>query len=284
MARIMYAEITALSNKNGYCSAGNSYFADLYEVAPETVSRWISKLNQSGYIQLETEWNETYQREERRIKVGGLDKKIKGGLTKRSKVALTKRSKGGKQKDQTPLDKKINHNSTSTNTTSNNNTRPHKENGVSFSDLNADQNKEKKVAPKKVLRPAMIEILEQKYFEPGWFQSLGMTEQGKELLHLTELAKMLAERSGVSVPDNDPDVICDGLSLMLEAMQGKAFKWERENFRTIGKLRFNFTSIIEKAKSKNNAKAKQPTSIEGAEDFITQLTREYNERQQAGTK
>lgn len=42
--RLLYGEITALTNKEGYCFASNRYFADLYSVTPETISRWISHL------------------------------------------------------------------------------------------------------------------------------------------------------------------------------------------------------------------------------------------------
>ena len=38
---IMYSEITALSNAQGFCHAGNNYFAELYNVSTVTVSRWI---------------------------------------------------------------------------------------------------------------------------------------------------------------------------------------------------------------------------------------------------
>lgn len=50
MEKIMYSELTALSNKNGYCNATNSYFAELYEVSKNTVSLWISDLEKAGYI------------------------------------------------------------------------------------------------------------------------------------------------------------------------------------------------------------------------------------------
>ena len=50
MEKIMYSELTALSNKNGYCNATNSYFAELYEVGKNTVSLWVSDLEKAGYI------------------------------------------------------------------------------------------------------------------------------------------------------------------------------------------------------------------------------------------
>lgn len=48
--KLMYGEITALTNKEGYCFAKNKYFAELFEVANNTVSRWISNLEKKGYI------------------------------------------------------------------------------------------------------------------------------------------------------------------------------------------------------------------------------------------
>ncbi len=56
--KLLYGEITALSNKNGYCYAQNRYFANLYGVSVETVSRWLSHLQQLGFIQLEVKRNE----------------------------------------------------------------------------------------------------------------------------------------------------------------------------------------------------------------------------------
>lgn len=48
--RLLYGEITALLNKEGYCFASNRYFAELYNVIPSTVSRWISHLEKLGFI------------------------------------------------------------------------------------------------------------------------------------------------------------------------------------------------------------------------------------------
>lgn len=49
-ARLLYAEITALLNDEGYCFASNAHFAELYEVKERTVSGWISELRKRGYI------------------------------------------------------------------------------------------------------------------------------------------------------------------------------------------------------------------------------------------
>lgn len=65
--RLLYGEITALSNRYGYCFASNKYFASLYDVVPETVSRWISHLKECGYIDVNIIKNENNQIIERRI-------------------------------------------------------------------------------------------------------------------------------------------------------------------------------------------------------------------------
>ena len=56
--KLLYGEITSLSNKNGYCYAQNRYFANLYNVSIETVSRWLSHLQKLGFIQVIVQRNE----------------------------------------------------------------------------------------------------------------------------------------------------------------------------------------------------------------------------------
>lgn len=50
--KILYAEITALSNKEGVCFAGNKYFADLYSLTDVTISRQLSHLEEQGYVKI----------------------------------------------------------------------------------------------------------------------------------------------------------------------------------------------------------------------------------------
>lgn len=54
-SKILYAEISALCNKEGYCWATNNYFADLFDVTSITVTRAITQLVQTGYIIRELE-------------------------------------------------------------------------------------------------------------------------------------------------------------------------------------------------------------------------------------
>lgn len=52
-AKLLYGEITALCNEKGYCWASNNYFAELYGVTPQAISKWINSLSDNGFIKLE---------------------------------------------------------------------------------------------------------------------------------------------------------------------------------------------------------------------------------------
>ena len=113
MEKIIYAEITALSNKDGFCSASNRYFAELYDASEETVSRWVSRLNDAGYVAVLITRNELKQVIGRQIFPEPLDKKVNTPIDKKVNTLLTKKSIG--------IDEKVKVNTTSNNTTSINN-------------------------------------------------------------------------------------------------------------------------------------------------------------------
>ena len=69
-AKLLYGEITCLSNNEGFCWAMNQYFADLYEVDKKTISRWIGRLKKFGYIDVQVNYREgTKQIKSRYIKL-----------------------------------------------------------------------------------------------------------------------------------------------------------------------------------------------------------------------
>ncbi|EGQ3199810.1 DnaD domain protein [Staphylococcus pseudintermedius] len=110
--KILFAEITALSNKYGYCTATNGYFASLYEVTKVTISRRISKLKEHGYLDIEIvkENNEFKQR-----KLYPLTQNIRPINTDVKTPINTNVMRG--------INTNVKHNNTSNNNTSNNNTR-----------------------------------------------------------------------------------------------------------------------------------------------------------------
>lgn len=112
--KLMYGEITCLSQSTGNCFASNDYFARLYNVSKETISRWISNLKKQGYVSTKI----TYKSDCKTI-----DKRIITLLTKKSIPSC--------EKDQYPIDKKVKDNNTS-----NNNTRDNKESEEATIDYN----------------------------------------------------------------------------------------------------------------------------------------------------
>ena len=54
LAKLLYGEISALSNALGYCYATNSYFARLYGVTTRTITSAIAQLEQAGAIHVRT--------------------------------------------------------------------------------------------------------------------------------------------------------------------------------------------------------------------------------------
>jgi len=122
-AKLLYGEITALTNQQGYCWATNEYFANLYCVSKETVSRWISQLVKKGYLDLELSFNDKNETV-RKIFLGRGCQNDHGGMTKRSR--------GGCQKDQGGHDKMIKHNNTINNTINNTTTTSEEEDENNF--------------------------------------------------------------------------------------------------------------------------------------------------------
>lgn len=100
-AKLLYGEITALCNERGFCWASNNYFADLYGVSKVSISKWIKKLIESGYLNSEIHYKEGSKEIEHRY--------------------LTLVNDPIKQKLNTPIKQKFKDNNTSFNNTNNNN-------------------------------------------------------------------------------------------------------------------------------------------------------------------
>tara|TARA_B110000483_G_scaffold57008_1_gene71320 strand:+ start:11692 stop:12402 length:711 start_codon:yes stop_codon:yes gene_type:complete len=79
-AKLLFGEITALTNEKGYCWASNNYFAELYKVEKGTISRWISQLEKNNHISTALIYKEgTKEVDKRIIKIKHTYKQNKGG-------------------------------------------------------------------------------------------------------------------------------------------------------------------------------------------------------------
>lgn len=109
--KLLFSEITALSNKHGYCTAGNGYFSKLYNVSDRSVTRWIRHLKELGYLK----YVPIYKKDSKEVAERRLYP-----LTN-SKDPLDKNVYGGRQKCPRPLDKNVEDNITSINNINTNN-------------------------------------------------------------------------------------------------------------------------------------------------------------------
>lgn len=57
-AKLLFGEISALTNAKGYCWATNGYFAELYGVTKTSISLWIKQLVDKGYVTMEIIYKE----------------------------------------------------------------------------------------------------------------------------------------------------------------------------------------------------------------------------------
>lgn len=133
--KLLYGEITALSNETGYCWATNDYFANLYTVDKATVSRWVANLAKYGYIDCENITNNDGGIAYRsiRIVVAGIDEKINRVLTKKS-IGIDEKVKGG-------IDEKVKQNNTY-----NNNTLEYKEKEILLKEKESPKSEQKPTA------------------------------------------------------------------------------------------------------------------------------------------
>lgn len=74
--KLMYSELTALSNDKGFCFASNEYFSNLYDVSKTSISKWISNLEKNAFIKIKMIYEPgTKQIKQRRIYIAPLLKK-----------------------------------------------------------------------------------------------------------------------------------------------------------------------------------------------------------------
>ena len=112
--KLLFSEITALSNKSGYCHATNKYFAKLYSKNTSTISDWINHLKQREYLKV-VMVKDGKQIKERRLFP------ISNPIRENPNTPSEKSVEGYSQKNEYPIRENPKENITSINNTSKNN-------------------------------------------------------------------------------------------------------------------------------------------------------------------
>lgn len=91
-AKLLYGEITALANKEGFCWASDTYFSKLYGVTRQTVNGWVKKLCSNGFLKVSTKKSNS----------GTLRKiYVLGGVSQKDDTGVKKSRHGVSQKPDT---------------------------------------------------------------------------------------------------------------------------------------------------------------------------------------
>ena len=83
--KLLYAMITSLACKEGFCFATNNYFAEELGVHPKTVSSWISNLRDKNFIKVDLIRNENKQIIQRKIYINDVPYPLNNGYLYQSK-------------------------------------------------------------------------------------------------------------------------------------------------------------------------------------------------------
>ena len=75
--KLLYAVITVLANKDGYCFASNNYLAELFNSKPHTISNWISHLSRLNFVHVELIRSDNNEIIQRRIYINDIPYVIK---------------------------------------------------------------------------------------------------------------------------------------------------------------------------------------------------------------
>ena len=138
--KILFSEIAALANRQGYCHAKNNYFAELYDKSTSTISEWINHLKKQGYLKVEMVYNDK-QIVGRKLYPIADPKPIKENQNTslpKHEEGIPKKPKGYTRKAKNPIPKKPKDNITSINNTSMNitsNNKPLTDDGHSIQEI-----------------------------------------------------------------------------------------------------------------------------------------------------
>ena len=113
--KLLYAMITSLACKEGYCFATNNYFAEELGVHPKTVSSWISDLRDKNHIKVEMVRKENKQIIQRKIYINDVPYPLNNGYLYQSKNGYLYQSKNGQAIHQNMEDNTIRFNNKNNN-------------------------------------------------------------------------------------------------------------------------------------------------------------------------